>query len=380
MKGHVRKVANGWRVRWELPRDPAKPGERRRQWGPLVRTKREAQRMLHEGLAAAATGAYVERSKVTLDAYFDVWMQRAAIDLRASTADSYRRVYGRYVRERLGAAELQALTATRLNTLYAELMRSGGASGAPISAGTCRHVHVLLRRVLGSALKEGLVVRNPAEVAEPPRQRKASHTVWDSEQLAAFIRASAAEPLGALWRFYAVTGCRRGEALGLSWSDVNLDEGRAEIRRTLIVLEGRATFGEPKTAAGRRSIALDDETVARLRAHRKRQAEDKLAFGAAYQDSGLVFCWEDGSPLNPNVVTRRFYRILERAGLPKIRLHDVRHSAVTAMLRAGIPAKVISERVGHASVSFTLDVYASVLPSMQEAAAARLAAVLDGIR
>ena len=133
----------------------------------------------------------------------------------------------------------------------------------------------------------------------------------------------------------------------------------------------------PKAGRGR-TVALDGTTVTALRAHWLRQAEERLAWGPAYQDAGLVFCRENGTVLHPNEITRLFVRLALDAGLPRIRLHDVRHSAVTALLRAGVPVKVVSERVGHASTSFTQDVYASVLPDMQQDAAERLAAALDG--
>jgi integrase len=173
-----------------------------------------------------------------------------------------------------------------------------------------------------------------------------------------------------------VSGCRRGEAIAARWEDFDLEAGRWEIRRALGVVNGAPRMGVPKSGRGR-VVALDAVTVAALQSHLTHQREERLAWGPAYQDHGLVFCRENGTPLHPNVVTHVFVRLAAQAGLPRIRLHDIRHSAVTAMLRSGVPVKTVSERVGHASTSFTQDVYAAVLPDMQRDAADRMAAALD---
>jgi integrase len=160
------------------------------------------------------------------------------------------------------------------------------------------------------------------------------------------------------------------------WADFDLDGGRWVIQRSLGLIRGTRVVGAPKSRRPR-VVALDASTVAELRAHRARQLEERLAWGPAYQDRSLVFCREDGTALHPDAVRRAFTRIAESAGLPRIRLHDVRHSAVTEMLRSGVSVKVVAERVGHASTSFTQDVYASVLPDMQREAAERMAAAVD---
>jgi integrase len=243
------------------------------------------------------------------------------------------------------------------------------------------HVHAVVRKLLSDALRKGVVVRNVAQAASPPRQLRPAErqlTIWSGEQLKAFLASVENERLYALWRLYAVSGCRRGEALAVTWDDIDLERGRWEIRRSLVTIGNAAVFGAPKSGRGR-VVALDQATVATLRTHRARQNEERLDWGPAYEDVNLVFCRENGTPLHPNEVTHTFARLVARAGLPKIRLHDVRHSAVTAMLRSGIPVKVVAEGVGHASTSFTQDVYASVLPDMQRDAAERLAAAIDGV-
>ncbi len=355
--------------------------ERRQRWHPGHDRKRDATDELTRILGQLRDGVYVQPTRQTLAQYFDQWAEGAAVNLRDATLDKYRRDFDRYLRRRIGGTPLQKLTPSRLNALYAELLREGGRDGRSLSATTVAHVHALLNKVLSDAVDEGAVVRNVAQSAKPPKMPRPADrelTVWSPEEIRRFLAGVADDRLAALWRVYAVTGCRRGEALGMKWSDLDLDAGRWAVSRSIGATNGRPTVTPPKTATGRRVVALDATTVAALREHRKTQLEDRMAAGAGYVDEGWVFCHEDGRPLHPNVVTKRFVRTIKRLGLPRIRLHDLRHSAVSAMLAAGTSTKAVAERVGHASTSFTMDTYASVLPHVQDSAAAQIASAIDG--
>ena len=177
---------------------------------------------------------------------------------------------------------------------------------------------------------------------------------------------------------------RRGEVLGLRWADIDLDAGRLKVVRTLITTDVQRTgepgmaWGTPKTGKGRRQVALDPTTVSALRAHRRRQLQERLAAGSAYQDGDLVCCLEDGLPLHPKTFSYYFGRHVRRLGLPKIRLHDLRHTHATLALRAGVHPRVVQERLGHANVSITLDTYSHVDLDMQAIAAAQVAALVIG--
>jgi integrase len=211
-----------------------------------------------------------------------------------------------------------------------------------------------------------------------PRDRP-EMIVWTHEQLRAFLAHVAGDRFNALWRLAATTGMRRGELLGPRWTDLDLDAGVLNVAQTRVKGGGTVGYGRPKTAKGRRAIALDEATVAMLKAHRKTQARERLAWGPGYRDEGLIFCREDGSPIDPDVLSQRFDRLVRDAGLPRIRLHDLRHTYATAALRAGVPIKVVSERLGHATPAITLAVYAHVLPGMDPEAAEQVAALVDGI-
>ncbi len=200
--------------------------------------------------------------------------------------------------------------------------------------------------------------------------RSTGKTTWSGTELGRFLESVRDDRLAACWRFLAVTGCRRGEALGLRWRDLDLDAGRAIIVQTVV---GSRAISETKTDRGRRTIALDDTTIAALREHRRAQNAERLLMRTAYEDHDLVFCREDGTPIWPRSLTRAFARIVNTANLPQIRLHDLRHTHATLALQAGVHPKVVQERLGHATISITLDVYSHAIPAMQEDAAARVA-------
>jgi integrase len=281
---------------------------------------------------------------------------------------------------RLGGVPLQRLTPTHLNGVYAELLRSGRASGkGGLSPKSVRHVHMVLRRSLADAVRWNRLQRNPADFADPPGKAASQPKMktWTAEQLAAFLHHVREDRLYAAFLLAAMTGMRRGEVLGLRWGDVDLEAGRLSIMQTLIAPDYRMQFSTPKTAAGSRSVALDPGTVAALREHAGNQAKERAMLGFV-EDSELVFTSLDGSPVHPHQFSQAFKQRAKEACLPQIRLHDLRHTYATLALQAGIHVKVVSERLGHASVGVTLDTYSHTIPAMQETAAALVATLVLG--
>jgi integrase len=300
--------------------------------------------------------------------------------VRPSTWVSYQGLLEAYVIPTLGGVELQQLTPAHLASLYQELLASGRRHRpGGLSAKTVRNVHVLMHRALRDAVRWGYTVRNVAAAADPPKAKPAELQVWTPGQLRAFLTYVRQDRYYAAWLLAATTGMRRGELLGLRWVDVDLAAGRVAVRQPRVVVDHAVYTSEPKTARSRRSIALDSATVAALREHQARQAAERVVVGPGYQDSGLVFTRPDGSPIHPHLFSDWFKQHVRRAGLPKIRLHDVRHSYASAALAAGIAAKVVSERLGHATIAITMDTYSHVLPGLDERAAATVAQlILEG--
>jgi len=203
-------------------------------------------------------------------------------------------------------------------------------------------------------------------------------TTWTADQLRAFLEHAAEHRLHAAFVVLATTGMRRGECLGLRWSDLDLTSGRVSIVQTVIAVNHQVRIGSPKTARGRRTVELDPGTVAGLRRHRQRQLAERLLIGAGFTDHGLVFCRPDGGPLHPERFSRTFSRESAHAGLPAIRLHDLRHTWATVALAAGEHPKIVQERLGHANVSITLDIYSHVTEGLHADAAARVAGIIFG--
>lgn len=243
-----------------------------------------------------------------------------------------------------------------------------------------RYLATILHKALADAVDEGLLAVNPASKARPPKPSRSAPTelrFWTPEQLRHFLTSVAGTRLEAAWHLAAMTGMRRGEVLGLRWRDLDLDGATLAVRHTIITVDNKIIESDPKNHMAR-VIDLDPATVEQLRRHHRRQQADRDEWGSDYQDQDLVFCREDGTPLHPDGFSQSFQKALADAGLPRIRLHDLRHSHASIALAAGVPIKVVSERLGHGSPGFTLRQYVHVMPGAQAEAAARIAAVVLG--
>jgi integrase len=348
-------------------------GRRVRKWHSGFRTKKDAEQAQAELLAKVGQGAYVEPSKRTMGPFLrEDWLPGLRSQVRPSTWAEHRSKVEVHLIPAIGGVLLQRLTPGHLNTVYADLLERG------LSARTVLHVHATIRRALADATRWGLVPRNVALLASPPRPARPELQVWTAADLRSFLAHVDDDRLYALWLLAASTGMRRGEVLGLQWPDVDLARARVAVRRSLVTVGHQVVVSEPKTAKGRRSVALDPATVATLKAWRKVQATERLAWGPAWTDSGLVFTREDGRPLHPREVTRAFTRHVLAAGLPIIRLHDLRHTHATLALAAGVHPKVVQERLGHANIAITLDTYSHAVPALEEQAARTVAALVFG--
>lgn len=383
MRGHIRKRGKTWSAVVYLGNDPV-TGKRRYKWSGGHRTREDAERALVPLLASVHNGTYVEPTKQTTGAYLAEWFERARLDLRPSSVPFYEIAIDKYVVPRIGAVPLRKLNAQTLNSLYAELLTAGRTQGTGgLSASTVRRVHALLRKAFADAVEARVLEWNPAALAKPPKakianeQARRKRRFLDADEVRRFLDALAGHRLEAAFQLSAMTGMRRGEVLGLRWRDVDLDQARLVVEQTLTAPRYVLTFSEPKTAQGRRSIDLDPVTVQKLRAHRARQAAEQLAFGDGYAETGLVFRQPDGTPIQPMLFTLAFKQLAKKAALGAIRLHDLRHTQVALLASAGVPAKVVSERLGHHSAGFTLDSYGGTFPSQHREAAAKLGALIS---
>ncbi len=370
--------------RWGFVVDVAPPGtsKRRQLRRRGFETKGEAQAELNDILTEVQAGAYVRPTKVTTSDFLAEWIDSIRATIEATTWDSYQRMVDNHLRPRLGDVPLAALDPPTINRMYADLLTSGRRDGrGGLSPRTVLYAHTVLHRALHDAVKWGKVARNVAALADPPSAKSArppEMKFWTPEELRAFLDFVADERHYPAFRLAAMTGMRRGEVFGLQWGDVDLDDGRVTVRRQLRTVRHVPELVEvTKSSAGRRTIDLDDETVAVLRSHRAAQGREKLALGGGYDDADRVFAGVDGSQVNPASAAKVFERRVARSGLPRIRFHDLRHTHAVHLIAAGVHAKVVSERLGHSSTTFTMDRYGHLMPNIQAGAASTVAAMVD---
>ncbi len=355
--------------------------ERRRAIKGGYATRKECEAALAKILAALETQSFMPPTRVTVKQFLlSEWLPTVKSSLRPTTYASYEMLAKEHIIPRLGSLQLQKLSPAAINALYAHLSEHGRVhGGGPLSASSVRRVHAVLHRACHDAVRWGRLSVNPVAGADPPKASAEHHDrlpVWTAEQLAAFLAAVADDRLYALWRLLAMTGMRRGEALGLAWEDVDMEQGSLTIRRAWIPVNGVAQFSEPKSRRSRRTIALDPVTLEVLRVHAARQADEQSTWQESAAAAALVFTRPDGRPLVPWVVSKAFREQAKAAILPPIPLHGLRHTYATLARASGVNPRIVSGRLGHATVALTLDVYSHVLPQADREAAEKIAALL----
>jgi integrase len=357
-------------------------GKRRQMLRQMLRqgfkTKREAETALAAAQQSVEQGSVVSKSSMKVDAFLDEWLASQQGRLKASTHHSYV-VTSERIRSGLGHVQVQALTPLQIETFYSELLDHGSADGTGLSPKTVRNTHTVLRKALSDAERLGIVYRNAAAAARGPSVERPEFMVWSSDELRQFFAAAESNHIYGAFVLLATTGMRRGEVLGVRWKDIDLDSGELAIVQTITNVDGKLTVGSPKTTKSRRVIYLDETTVMMLRQHRRRQREDQIAIGPDWGNDGdLAFTDEVGEPVRPEWFSKEFGRVVAASGVPRIRLHDVRHTYATLALKAGVHPKVVSERLGHSTIAITLDLYSHVTPGMARGAADLVAAKIFG--
>jgi integrase len=334
------------------------------------RTRAEVVRKLDEVRKESAAGF---ANGETTGEYLARWVGSVRARIRAATHREYSRHVQAYWTPAIGRIPLTKLTPAHVEKVLAELLERG------LSPVTVRSARTTLRRALHDAQRDGLVTRNVAGLSRPPRLEHREMRSLSSSEVARLTTSTADDPFGPLWAVAVGTGLRLGEVLGLAWDDVDLAARKLTVRRALSRgYGGGYELAEPKTARSRRTVMLPAIAAEALRRQKARQAEARLAAGNAWQDrAGLVFTDAIGRPLQPRTVGKTWRTTADRLGLD-VRLHDLRHTAASLMLGAGVPLKVVSEALGHSSIAITADVYAHVTPDLRREAADAIDRALDG--
>lgn len=339
-------------------------------------TKKDADTYRNKVVRDMDMGAFIEPAVLAVKDYLSKWLKTAALPrLRERTYGSYAELLERYVHPTLGDKRLCDVRPLDIQNLYTDMTEQG------LSPRTVRYTHAVLSSALKQAIRWHMLIHNPCEAVELPRSERREMKAFSPEEAESFLKSAKENEQGVTFAFALATGMRPEEYLGLKWSDIDLEKGTAVVRRVLVRRKGGGWyFGEPKTSRSRRTVPLPATIVKLLVAHRRKQVAARLKAGAAYQNNDLVFATGGGTPHSSrNLAQRQFLAILKKAELPlNFRLYDLRHSCATLLLVAGENPKVVSERLGHASVVLTLDTYSHVLPTMQEAASQKLERILFG--
>jgi integrase len=332
--------------------------------------REEVREKLTRAIADRDGGFVYDAGNMTVGEYLDSWLNDSVRDtVRRRTWERFEQFVRVHLTPALGKIKLAKLTPAHVRGLYRDRLNSG------LAPRTVLHTHRVFSKALKQAAADGLIPRNPTAPVKPPQPRREEIRPLNREQVRALFEAASGDRLEALYVLAVTAGLRRGELQALKWEDVDLEAGMIQVRRTLSEPKGGYIFEAPKSGKGRQ-IRLTQRASEALRSHRKRQLEEKLRVGGLWQDHGLVFPSQVGTPLLGGNLNRAFKALLQRAGLPEIRFHDLRHTCATLLLRQGVNPKFVQELLGHADISLTLNVYSHVLPDMGDAAAGAMDAAL----
>ena len=379
MNGSTIKRGSTWTCYWSTD-DPA-TGKRRQHSKGGFRLQKEAREHLNGVLGKVGTGSWNPDRPLTVSQLLtEHWLpaQRSR-GLRPNTISQQCLVVDSWIVPNIGGVRVAALTPKHVGEMVETLRTATTTTGRQgLSARSVQLSVAVLKAACSWAVENGLLGRNPVAGVRRPRAASTVMRAWTVEEARQFLESTRDDRLAFAWSLFLTRGLRRGEAAGLRWEDVDLTGSVVRINRTRIVVDGKAIDSVPKTAAGRRSIPLDPSLVTILRAHKATQSREKLASGGAYDDGGYLLADELGLPYYPDSLSTWFDRKVKSLGLPRIRLHDTRHTAASLMLASGVPVKVVSEMLGHSSAATTLAIYAHVMPGQAAEAGAALSASLLG--
>ena len=380
MRGHIRQRSKGgWEITIDVGRDPA-TGKRLRHFENVRGTKKDAQRRLAELTITVEQGTYIKPQRhMTLAFWLHQWIDGYVLsNLADKTRESYTHELTNYVIPSLGNIKLCELRPSHINGYIAKALTQGRKlRNGGLSKRTVQYHYRILSKSLDDAVRAGLLSVNPCKSISPPRHPHKTIPSFGPDELEKLITALKQSNFYLYYYTLLLTGLRRSELLALKWNEVDLELASIYVSHSLHRLDdGTIVIKEPKTARSRRPVDLPVSLVTLLRQYKNSQEMERLVLGGKLSENDFVFSHADGKPFNPSTVTHTFAKIIKRAGLSSIRLHDLRHIHATMLLKAGVHPKVVQERLGHSSITTTLDIYSHTVPGLQRAAAERIDALL----
>ncbi|HHY47384.1 MAG TPA: site-specific integrase [Firmicutes bacterium] len=380
MRGHIEKRHNSsWTIVIEAGRDPA-TGKRRRIVRGFKGNKRDAEKEMVRLMHELETGMYVEPSKLTVAQWFRQWFEMQKDRLSPESRERYRGIIESRIIPKLGQIPLEKLQPMHLQRFYAETENERlDGRGGKISPASVRYCHTIVHKALESAVKLKVIRQNVANDVELPKIRREPVKVLTNEQVAAMLEDAKKYPHYVPILLAVTTGMRRGEIYALRWQDVNLDSGIIIVKRTISYTpQDGIFFKEPKTPKSRRTIAIPPVVIEALKSHKVEQAKRRLACGELWVDMDLIFDRGDGRPCHPDSITSWFTEFLRKHGIDAVSFHKLRHTHASLLLEQNVNIKVVQERLGHASIRTTLDIYGHLMPGMQEEAAVKIGEAIKG--
>jgi integrase len=368
-EGTIRERRDG---RWEARLTTEQPDGRARLAYFYGRTQAEVRYKLDEAKEKARKGLPVIEERQTVEQFLNDWLENTVKpNRRPRTYEQYEILVRLHIVPTLGKLPLSKLAPQRVQSLLAEKQKQG------LAGQTVRHVRTVLRRALNRAVTLNLVARNSAALVEPPPMPDRSPIRFlSADETRALLKATGPTRLVALYTVTINLGLRRGELLGLRWSDVDLENETLRINQSLQRVDGKLQVGAPKTKRSRRTLVLIPSVVRALKEHRTRQLRERLVAGSSWKESGLVFTTKIGTAFEPRNLDRHFKAMLTKAELPDIPFHNLRHSTASLLLQQGCSLRVIQEILGHSTISTTADIYSHVAGEMVRDAAEKIGAVL----
>lgn len=361
--GSIQKKGKIYYVVLSTGRDPTSR-KWKTKWIPIGPDRSEAERLLPEIRAKYESGRYQQNEKMTVAEYLKLWQELFCANLRRSTLESYVWAIEKHITPAIGLEQLQKLRPVQIQTMLAKLTKTN------LSATSVRYIYNVLNITLNQAVKMQILSSNPCVAVDPPRKEKYHANVYNREELMQLIHAAESTKLLLPILLAAGCGMRRGEVCGLRWQDINLEQKLMFIRHSLDRPEkGKLELLPVKTDQSERSVRIPEFLEQALKAALQEQALAKAAKDSPYKDQDFVFAWEDGSPIDPDWLDKKYRQLLAENSLKPIRFHDLRHTHATLLLLEHVAVKVVSERLGHSSIKITQDIYSHVLPEMQKEAA-----------
>ena len=383
---HVRKRTNkngshSWQITIELSPDP-ETGERRRIWKSVSGvTKKQAEKIGLEIMQDLETGSYVKSTPRTVEKYLGEWFDTYIAPFKSpTTVATYRYNIDRYINPRFGRLPLHGLSTLEIQKWINELGIKSPLSDRPLTPKSIRNLYMNLNAGLKRAVMLGYIAKNPAENVELPKCKQYKPEVYSSDELQELLEVARGTELETGLMLLICLGIRRGELLALTWADVDFEKKSININKSTVKIKGGvAVTKDPKSLAGCRVIESPDILIYYLRREHKEYLKRKMLHGRDYHDNNLIVCYQNGTPYEVDYFTHKFKQLLERNNLKIIRLHDLRHSHATYMLRLGVNVKAMQKRMGHSTFATTMDTYSHVLDDMGREAADTLNAGLQGI-